>query len=252
MPSSNFLQAIIKKISRLQERLINQIDVLNNSFEGDTCPPQEEILRLISKRNALASGIAQIQNQFVTLSRTANTIEGIVTFLQVPINIIKVLPLPTALPGVTTGVVVTVGDILRIIQENLTKFKSIAGGVDFIVQYGNTILSQLSTKLNELDTNIQQCAQELNIQYELINNELNSSGENILSDLDSSNLVYKGFTFEIKYDELNQTPYPKRYAVAKNQSGIILLRSESSFASDPNVLIEELKFQIDTQNLKAN
>lgn len=249
MPSSSFLQAIIKKIARLQERLLNQIDILNSSFEGDSCPPQEEVLRVISKRNALASGISQIQNQFVTLSRTANTVEGVVTALQVPINIIKVLPLPTALPGVTTGVIVTVGDILRIIQENLTKFKSIAGGVDFIVQYGNTILSQLATKLTELDTNIQQCAEDLGISYEIINNELNSSGENILSNVD---LTYKGFTFDILYDKLNETPYPKRYAVARNQSGVILLRSESSFASDPNVLIEELKFQIDTQNLKAN
>ncbi len=249
MPSSSFLQAIIKKIARLQERLINQIDILNSSFDGDTCPPQEEVLRVISKRNALAGGISQIQNQFVTLSRTANTIEGVVTALQVPINIIKVLPLPTALPGVTTGVVVTVGDILRLIQENLTKFKSIAGGVEFIVQYGNTILSQLSTKLNELDTNIQQCAESLGIEYEIINNELNSSGENVLS---NTELTYRGFTFDILYDKLNETPYPKRYAVARNASGVILLRSESSFASDPNVLIEELKFQIDIQNLKAN
>jgi len=32
----------------------------------------------------------------------------------------------------------------------------------------------------------------------------------------------------------------------------VRLKSESSFASDPNVLIEELKFIIDTQNLKGD
>ena len=251
MPSVGFLQALIKKLTKLQERLYRQVAALNKPFSGDGCPPQEELLNIISKRNALASGITQIQNQLLSLSRASNTIENIVTAISIPINFIKILPLPTALPGVTTGVITTASDILRILQENLSKFKTIAGGVDFIVQYGVNLLTQISNELNTLDNNIQQCANNLGIEYEIINNDLNSLGEDTLNDLELD-LTYKGFTFEIKYDELNQTKYPKRYAVARNQSGVILLRSESSFASDPTVLIEGLKFQIDIQNLKAN
>ena len=93
---------------------------------------------------------------------------------------------------------------------------------------------------------IEKCAKELNIDYEVINDELNQ-------DITEEGFeVYKGFTFEIKYDGLNQTPYPKRFAQALDKSQIVRLKSESSFASDPNILIEELKFIIDTQNLKGD
>ena len=65
-------------------------------------------------------------------------------------------------------------------------------------------------------------------------------------------LPYKGFTFEIKEDTSQNFQYPKRYAIARNIQGIQVLRSESSFASSPVILIEELKFTIDKNNLRAD
>ena len=65
-------------------------------------------------------------------------------------------------------------------------------------------------------------------------------------------LPYKGFTFEIKEDTTQNFNYPKRYAIARNIQGVQMLRSESSFASNPQILIEELKFAIDRDNLRAN
>jgi len=40
-------------------------------------------------------------------------------------------------------------------------------------------------------------------------------------------------------------------AVGKNNQGIVLVTTDYSFASDPNVLIDEIKFIIDRDNLKA-
>ena len=100
--------------------------------------------------------------------------------------------------------------------------------------------------MKKLDALIEKCAKESGIEYEIINEELNQ-------DLTEEGFgTYKGFTFEIKYDELNQTPYPKRFAQALDKKQVVRLKSESSFASDPNILVEELKFIIDTQNLKGD
>ena len=43
----------------------------------------------------------------------------------------------------------------------------------------------------------------------------------------------------------------RRYAVALDRSGFTVLQSEPSFTLDPNVLIEELKLEIDKRNLEA-
>jgi hypothetical protein len=44
----------------------------------------------------------------------------------------------------------------------------------------------------------------------------------------------------------NESKYIRRYAVAQNKQGVDILKTESSFASDPAVLISQLKFIIDT------
>ena len=92
-----------------------------------------------------------------------------------------------------------------------------------------------------------------------INQELNtyvdsSTGqvEDIIDPLTDKPYPYKGFTFEIKNDISQDFRYPKRYAIARNIQGIQVLRSESSFASSPEILIEELKFVIDRDNLRAD
>jgi hypothetical protein len=246
MPSSRLLQSLAKKVAGIQERLLTQIGKLKSKFPQDTCPTKEELLVVIAKRNALASGVNQLQNQIRTLDRTGGTITKIITPLPPALTLLKLLPLPTAVPGVTAGSIVTLSDVFSILKEILNRFKSIAGGFEFLENFAISILNKINNELKTLDALIEKCAKELNIDYEVINDELNQ-------DITEEGFeVYKGFTFEIKYDGLNQTPYPKRFAQALDKNQVVRLKSESSFASDPNVLIEELKFIIDTQNLKGD
>jgi len=95
-----------------------------------------------------------------------------------------------------------------------------------------------------LDNFIQKCAEEQNIPYNLINAELVAIQGNVESS-------YKGFTFDIKLENLENPQYPRRYAVAINEQGLIVLRSESSFTANPQTLIDQLKFIIDRDNLKS-
>jgi hypothetical protein len=246
MPSSRLLQSLAKKVAGIQERLLTQIGKLKSKFPQDTCPTKEELLIIIAKRNALASGINQLQNQIRTLDKTGGVITQIISPLPPALTLLKLLPLPTAVPGVTAGSIVTLSDVFSTLKEILNKFKSIAGGFEFLENFANSILSKINDELKKLDVLIEKCAKELNIDYEVINDELNQ-------DITEEGFgTYKGFTFEIKYDGLNQTPYPKRFAQALDKKKVVRLKSESSFASDPNVLIEELKFIIDTQNLKGD
>ena len=47
-------------------------------------------------------------------------------------------------------------------------------------------------------------------------------------------------------NEKNTSKYIQRYAQAVNSQGIPVLKTEPSFASDPAVLISQLKFIIDS------
>ena len=107
--------------------------------------------------------------------------------------------------------------------------------------------------LNSLDVLIQQCAQEQDVPFETINNELNSfvnqstgiSNSDVIQSTQEDN-TYKNFTLEIKLDEVSTNKYPRRFAQALTKQGVPVLKTDSSFASDPQVLLDQLKFIIDS------
>jgi hypothetical protein len=61
---------------------------------------------------------------------------------------------------------------------------------------------------------------------------------------------YKGFTFDIKAKKTVEGT-PQNYAIALDVRGIQVLESLPSFASDTDVLIDELKLTIDRNNLSG-
>jgi hypothetical protein len=87
----------------------------------------------------------------------------------------------------------------------------------------------------------------------LLNNLLNIEDSGLINQLQSPSSndtnTYKGFKLEIVLDDKNNARFPKRYAVAKTPNGIVVLRGESSFASSVDVLLNEIKFIIDRDNL---
>jgi hypothetical protein len=248
MASSRLLQVFAKQSTQIQERLLVQLKGLTNQFPENGCPTKEELLIIINKRNALAGGINQLQNQIVSVGRINGVINKVTTPIPPAINLIKFLPIPTTLPGLTAGNIVVASGILSDLKDLAQKFNAIGEGFGILYNFIFKILNNINASIKILDNLIEKCAIELDIEYEIINNELNSlSNENLGEGFG----VYKGFTFEIKYAKLNETPYPKRFAQARNSAGIVTLTSDESFASDPNVLVNELKFIIDTQNLKG-
>ena len=68
---------------------------------------------------------------------------------------------------------------------------------------------------------------------------------------DPQNVEVNGFTLEIESNQPSEElPVPRRRAIAKDSSGIVVLKGEYSYTADPQILIEELKFYIQTNDLK--
>lgn len=68
-----------------------------------------------------------------------------------------------------------------------------------------------------------------------------------LSNADNTSEQYKGLFLSVVRDPNSPTIAPKNYAIAKDNTGVIVLYGQSSFSSDTRVLLEELKFRIDNQ-----
>jgi hypothetical protein len=66
-----------------------------------------------------------------------------------------------------------------------------------------------------------------------------------------------GFIMDVVVDESSKQGYGEgvlysRYAVAKNSTGVVILKGEPSFSADSQILIDELSFYIRNNNLKAD
>ena len=72
------------------------------------------------------------------------------------------------------------------------------------------------------------------------------NNQTVINSIQVEKPTYKGFTLELVLDPLSSSKYPKRYAQALTRTGVPVLKTDSSFASDPQILLDQLKFIIDS------
>lgn len=240
-----------------------------NPLEDKVCPSKEELQNAINKRNQLVRQLNNIYKIVRTIAKVLKVTNALVLGLKIGLTIAQVLSAIPTTPFTPFGLKPFYSGLTEKAFKTIDKRLEIAGiAVTILTIVAATIgatLAAIIRLLESLDFMIQDCAQQINEQGEFtlsfveINNELNSFVDPTTGQIDSTidpltgePLPYKGFTFEIKVDTSQDFQYPKRYAIARNIQGIQVLRSESSFASNPDVLIEELKFIIDRDNLRAD
>jgi hypothetical protein len=204
-----------------------------------TCPSAAFITNLLNKRNKL---VKQINNIYSTVKLLTSILAGttvVITAIQVGINAIGLIPSPPGAPG---GAVVAAGKLSKALEKAQITVSILTLS---LASFG-VILGTILNLLNSLDVILQYCAQDNNMDFEQINSEINSLANPTVVATQSEDNIYKGFTLTVKIDQTNESQYIKRYAVATNKQGVDVLKTDSSFASDPSVLISQLKFIIDS------
>ena len=254
---SSISQNSIKSILKLDDR-INEI---SKKFENG-CPSKSELEKIITQKNTLITTLTTTKQLLNGVTKTGQTVDGLLTGLKVAVNTIKYLPIPIApfTPLTVTNVLAdsldTLGGIVKnnkgIIKMIPQIFKSITPEIDKVIQ-----------KLNSLDIALNACIKSQNLTQKELSEILtidptsktpsNSSSEDLLSQLSpgSNNpILHKGFKLEIQYDPKNKFSFSSRRIKASNpsKSNIILYNlpnNEYSFSSSVEVLINEVKFRID-------
>jgi hypothetical protein len=253
-------QAIIKKVANKKIRILSKITDLKSRFDNG-CPTASELVKIVNQRNQLIKILTQLRQQVLQIDKTTNPLKTLVITLTTATKLLKLAPLPVAVgsPAVALplGTIITAGDTLNKLDTKINGFSSIILTFGAITKYIVKTIDEILAQIKTLDALVEKCAAE-NAQKDgnnlAINNALNAEDSTLINNLQSPNKddtnTYKGFILEVLLDDKNDTRFPKRYAVARTPGGVIVLRGESSFSSSVDVLLDEIKFIIDRDNLK--
>jgi len=202
--------------------------------------------------------IKQLNNIYTiinTLTKTLAITTLIITTLTIGITLAKAIPYPSTgipplLPPPTVGQQASYADALRLLQEALIKAGITVSILTLSVGSFGILLGKIISLLNSLDMLLQHCAEDQNMDFEKLNEEINTLANSTIevtqTNNDNGSNTYKGFKIEVVINEQNTSKYIQRYAQALTPQGVPVLKTEPSFASDPSVLISQLKFIIDS------
>jgi hypothetical protein len=273
---------ILLKVYKLLKKIV--IEILKNlpicELIGQI--PLDEIKQVakyaIKLRNETISLLTKILNIVTSILSITSILEILLNVFNTIVNLIPIIT--AAIPSAVAGVGIPVGVGVNF-SALLAKMKSLTDDISEILGLINDSIRFIATKLGELINTVVTVTQSMFACLEkiafleaaqenprvythiagtdividnLIQNKFNDLiGEispipNI--DLGIKEESYKGFTFDIKVKKTLKG-VQQNYAVALDMRKIIVLEGKPSFASDSNVLINELKLIIDQQNLSG-
>lgn len=216
--------------------------VTKNLLDKKTCPDNKKLLEIINRRNKIVTQLNNLYTAVNTVAKATTALSGFLQVLQISLQIAKAVPAPAPAGASST---------LIALENKLGKIVYTITGISFASLLAAATLKQILDLLSALDLLIQQCSIDKNVSLVAINTDIRKAATSTNNDLYNGTIEYKGFKFEIQEDTKDNNKYIKRYAIARDTSGTIVLRGESSFSASTQILIDELKFIIDRDNLKA-
>ena len=232
-----------------QEKLQEAISKLKT-----LCPTPEKINQLVILKGRYEEQIVKFYESITTARNIAipsqKVAEALTTTLQVLSAARSAGNIALSFLPVTPGAAPALINVQKDVEENLGPLlEKISKGLSLITStfvFLAGVLTLVNKLMSLLDILIRLCSEKLGIPYQSTNTVVAAS-----PNLAPKTERYKGFTFEILLNTKEVTPYPKRYAVAKDKFNVIQLKSQESYTPNPNILIEELKFVIDRDNLSG-
>jgi len=264
----------LNTVTKNASRFNLTIRKLSDKFE-DSCPTRPELLRIIEQKNQIQGALSSITAPLTTINNLANSLNIAADILGTTITIIKILPIPTSVPpgvGIPVSVITTFADSLDFLGDKLKELKGSTAIIPTVSTQINNSVGLIQNSISILDQQIQRCLTELSeetgeslfsilgdINFSLSSTSNNSdpqSSINVEQDLldrlspNSLNpIIYKGFTLTIENNPDNTFSFPGRRVKGFNnvtqQTIYNRPTNEYSFSSSTQVLINEIKFEID-------
>ena len=249
-------------LSKIQELIEENKGEITEELKAlITCPISDSLpdplVEIIKTKNKLVKIINQSLQTIKTTSDTLQISDETITAVDKVYQVLKILPVPTAVAGVGIPIFVinNIQDTKNFLNKNIGKYQGAIGGLSSIMSILISVLEEVLGFLNLLDKVTQYCTLETNntndISQNAISQELTALTQNQAEQLSPVITNVNGFTMGVE-TEITENSLKRRRATATNTQGVVLLRGEYSFSSIDQILIDELVFYIQTNNLKAD
>jgi hypothetical protein len=232
-----------------------------------TCPADIEILNtLIEKKNKLTKqinnlykGIDKINKFLSPIEKLISSTEDGIVIAKTAANAIAFIPSTVGTP-IPSGAYTKLSDAIKFLEDLIDKEGGKLKGGFFQLNFLKASIDKIIGMMDILDMLFSHCAEEISTSSDdpiltqtSISNQLLESTIN-QSNQDSPVVTnINGFDMDvISVDNVTIEGIKRRQAVAKNQAGIIMLKGEPSFSSNDQILIDELIFYIEQNDLKAD
>jgi hypothetical protein len=270
MALAKFISRIVTSITRTTFQFNKTLDVLIERFK-DACPTTQELKSLIEQKNQINGALQQIEQKIALLNKVAQGSEVAVQALSAGKTVIKQLPIPSSVPpgiglplSVTNNLADALDNLGTLIEKEEASLESIPEALDII----SNDVGEVITKLNEFDVALNICIEkDSNITAE----DLEATTTNFVGVLTDEELekiltTPPGLLYGDYYLRLEFPPtdfsFPKKQIIAQNKesvpppgefynenASVEELLGNESFSSSNTVLVEEMKWLIDTKDL---
>jgi hypothetical protein len=215
-------------------------DKLKKVLDNSNCPTQAELTNLINRKNKL---VKQLNNSLKVIDATTIALGiagGIIQALEIALKLQVAITVPVP-PGVN--------EANRILDKRISQLKSVNAGILSILIILRQVLAQAIQLLNLLDKLVQKCYPDAD--QEKVSLELTALTVQQSTQLSPVVTNVNGFEMGVETENSPNT-LKRRRAIARNKQGVVMLKGEWSFSSIDQILIDELVFYIQQNNLKAD
>jgi hypothetical protein len=242
-------------ITKASDLVAQNKDKISDAIENKSnCPTQLELISIINRKNKL---VKQLNNSLKIIDSTTKTLAVSATLIELTNALIQFqstnpTPVSTGVPGVPglpIGLITAADDSKDNNKLLLEKLRKINSGTLTILVLLRGVLEQAVQLLNLLDKLVQKCYPEAD--QEQISAELTALTTQQSVQLSPVVTNVNGFEMGVETEPTTNS-LKRRRAIAQNKQNVVMLKGEWSFSSIDQILIDELVFYIQQNNLKAD
>ena len=239
---TNQIVALVSNDVKLQELVDKTNEVI------DAADTQEKLNQARVLRNSALSILNAQEKKVKLIQKVVKTLDIIIRITSILVRILSLIPIPPFAPSKIAEKLIQAINLLDSLSSITALIIPILQGIIDNLERLKSELKQLgdllgNSSLNGLDGDALRSA------LDLLKNPL--GGEDISG-------MYKGFKLVLRIEEnlgahraVVVNNIKRRFAVAINRDGVVVVQSDYSFTQDPNDLIDQIKLIIDQQNLQG-